>query len=87
MSNDIRIRVKDYYKNAIGESEYIYVIKEVCEALLNILQKAAHEQMLCGLRDNYRNGGFGIVPFLVTARCWELPKNLKCKSGTRGIWV
>mgnify|MGYP003440100992 CR=1 FL=1 len=87
MSNDISISVKYFYKNAVGESEYIYVIKEVCEALLNILQKEAHEQMLRGLRDNYRNRGFGIVPFLVTARCWESPKNLKCKSGIRGIWV
>ena len=87
MSNDIRIRIKDFYKNAVGESEYIYFIKEVCDTLINIHQKEAHRQMLSGLRDNYRNGGFGIVPFLVTARCWELPKNLKCKSGTRGIWV
>lgn len=63
MSNDIRIRAKDFYKNTVGESEYIYVIKEVCEVLINMHQKEVHEQMLCGLRDNYRNRGFGIVPF------------------------
>ena len=33
MSEWIRIRVKDFYKDAVGEKEYIYVTKEVYEAL------------------------------------------------------
>lgn len=33
MSEWIRIRVKDFYKDAVGETEYTFVTKEVYEAL------------------------------------------------------
>ena len=33
MSEWIRIRVKDFYKDAVGELEYTYVTREVYEAL------------------------------------------------------
>ena len=33
MSEWIRIRVKDFYTDAIGETEYTYVTKEVYKAL------------------------------------------------------
>ncbi len=50
MSNDIRIRVKDFYKNAVGESEYVYVTKEVYEALSDTFRKEAHAQTMRDLR-------------------------------------
>lgn len=50
MSNDIRIRVKDFYKNAVGESEYAYVTKEVYEALSDTFRKEAHAQTMRDLR-------------------------------------
>ena len=33
MSEWRKIRVKDFYKDAVGETEYAYVSKEVYEAL------------------------------------------------------
>ena len=44
MSEWIRIRVKDFYKDAIGETEYTYVTKEVYEALTETFRKEAHAQ-------------------------------------------
>ena len=35
MSEWIRIRVKDFYKDAVGELEYTYVTREVYEALVD----------------------------------------------------
>ena len=50
MSNDIRIRIKDFYKDAVGESEYVYVSKEVYEALSDTFRKEAHAQCeICGI--------------------------------------
>lgn len=42
MSEWIRIRVKDFYKDAIGEMEYIYVTKAVYESLTETFRKEAH---------------------------------------------
>lgn len=50
MANNIRIRVKDFYKNAVGESEYVYVTKEVYEALSETFRKEAHAQTMRDLR-------------------------------------
>lgn len=36
MSKWIKIRIKDFYKDAIGETEYTYVNEEVYEACLNM---------------------------------------------------
>ena len=36
MSEWIRIRVKDFYKDAVGELEYTYVTREVYEAQMCI---------------------------------------------------
>lgn len=41
MSEWIRIRVKDFYKDAIGETEYTYVTKEVYKALTETFRKEA----------------------------------------------
>ncbi len=42
MSEWIRIRVKDFYKDAVGEREYTYVTREVYEALADTFRKEAH---------------------------------------------
>lgn len=44
MSEWIRIRIKDFYKNAVGEEEYAYVSKEVYEALADTFRREAHAE-------------------------------------------
>lgn len=56
MSEWIRIRVKDFYKDAIGETEYTYVTKEVYEALTETFRKEAHAQEMRDLRHVTREG-------------------------------
>lgn len=56
MSEWIRIRVKDFYKDAIGETEYTYVTKEVYEALTEIFRKEAHAQEMRDLRHITKGG-------------------------------
>ncbi len=52
----IKIRVKDFYKDAIGETEYTYVTKEVYEALTETFRKEAHAQEMRDLRHVTREG-------------------------------
>ena len=56
MSEWIRIRVKDFYTDAIGETEYTYVIKEVYEALTETFRKEAHAQEMRDLRHVTKEG-------------------------------
>ena len=56
MSEWIRIRVKDFYKDAIGETEYTYVTKEVYEALTETFRKEAHAQEMRDLRHVTKEG-------------------------------
>lgn len=56
MSEWIRIRVKDFYKDAIGESEYTYVTKEVYEAMTETFRKEAHAQEMRDLRHITKEG-------------------------------
>lgn len=56
MSEWIRIRVKDFYKDAIGETEYTYVTKEVFEALTETFRKEAHAQEMRDLRHTTKEG-------------------------------
>lgn len=56
MSEWIRIRVKDFYADAIGETEYTYVTKEVYEALTETLRKEAHAQEMRDLRHVTKEG-------------------------------
>lgn len=56
MSEWIRIRVKDFYKDAIGETEYTYVTKEVYEALTETFRKEAHAQEMRDLRHMTKEG-------------------------------
>ena len=56
MSEWIRIRVKDFYSDAIGETEYTYVTKEVYEALTETFRKEAHAQEMRDLRHITKEG-------------------------------
>uniref|UniRef100_UPI0040566EFA RNA polymerase sigma factor n=1 Tax=Agathobacter sp. TaxID=2021311 RepID=UPI0040566EFA len=56
MSEWIRIRVKDFYKDAIGATEYTYVTKEVYEALTETFRKEAHAQEMRDLRHITKEG-------------------------------
>ena len=64
MSEWIRIRVKDFYKDAVGELEYTYVTREVYEALADTFRKEAHAQEMRDIRhttkDGYTEGDRGI---------------------------
>lgn len=50
MSEWVEIKIKDYYKDAVGEAEYTYVSKEVYEALANKFRKQAHAEKMRNLR-------------------------------------
>ena len=50
MSKCIKIRIKDFYKDAIGETEYTYVNEKVYEALVNTFRKEAHAEEMWDLR-------------------------------------
>lgn len=56
MSEWIKIRVKDFYKDAIGETEYTYVTREVYEALANTFRKEAHAEEMRDLRHTTADG-------------------------------
>ena len=56
MSKKIRIRIKDFYKDAIGEIEYTYVSEEVYEALANTFRKEAHAEEMRDLRHVTKDG-------------------------------
>lgn len=56
MSERIRIKVSDFYPNAVGESEYTYVSKEVYEVLANTFRKEYHAQEMQDLRHIIRDG-------------------------------
>lgn len=56
MSKKIRIRIKDFYKDAIGEIEYTYVSEEVYEALVNTFRKEAHAEKMRDLRHVTKDG-------------------------------
>ena len=44
MSEWRKIRIQDYYKEAVGEEEYTYVTPEVYEILANTFRKEAHAE-------------------------------------------
>ena len=56
MSKKIRIKIKDFYKDAIGEIEYTYVSEEVYEALVNTFRKEAHAEEMRDLRHVTKDG-------------------------------
>lgn len=60
MSKKIRIKISEFYKDAIGESEYAYVSEEVYETLVNTFRKEAHAEKMRDYRhvttDGYMEG-------------------------------
>lgn len=56
MSKCIKIRIKDFYKDAVGETEYTYVTEEVYEALANTFRKETHAEEMRDLRHITVNG-------------------------------
>lgn len=56
MSEWIKIRLKDFYKDAVGETEYTYVTREVYDALADTFRKEAHAQEMKDLRHRTREG-------------------------------
>ena len=56
MSQRIRIRIQDFYSNAIGKEEYTYVTPEVYEALTQTFRKEAHAEEMRDIRHVIRDG-------------------------------
>lgn len=51
MSDWIRIDLKDFYKNHIGETEGVYVSPEVYEVLVNTFRREEHAELMRDLRN------------------------------------
>lgn len=56
MSDWIEVRISDFYTNAVGNQEYVYVSPGVYEALANTFRKEAHAEEMRDLRHNIRQG-------------------------------
>ena len=56
MSKRIRIKVQDFYRDAIGEEEYTYVTPEVYEALTQTFRREAHAEEMRDIRHVVRDG-------------------------------
>ncbi|MBR1853829.1 MAG: sigma-70 family RNA polymerase sigma factor [Lachnospiraceae bacterium] len=56
MSGRIRIRLRDFYKDAIEETEYIDVSPEVYEALADTFRREAHAQEMRDIRHMTKDG-------------------------------
>ena len=56
MSEWRKIRIQDYYKEAVGEEEYTYVTPEVYEILANTFRKEAHAEQMRDLRNRTAEG-------------------------------
>lgn len=66
VSQRIRIRIQDFYSNAIGEEEYTYVTPEVYEALTQTFRKEAHAEEMRDIRvirDGYVEGDTETILF------------------------
>lgn len=51
MSEWRKIRVQDYYREAVGDAEYTYVTPEVYEILANTFRREAHAEQMRDLRN------------------------------------
>ncbi len=56
MSEWRKIRIQDYYREAVGEEEYTYVTPEVYEILANTFRKEAHAEQMRDLRNRTAEG-------------------------------
>lgn len=68
MSDKKRIRVQDFYKDAVGNQDYIEVSEEVYEAMVNTFRKEDHAQEMKDFRhvtkDGYTEGDTEDLIFL-----------------------
>lgn len=46
MEEKIKIRIRDFYRDAVGEAEYGYVTREVYNLLANTFKKEEHNQLV-----------------------------------------
>lgn len=51
-----KIRVQDYYREAVGDAEYTYVTPEVYEILANTFRREAHAEQMRDLRNRTAEG-------------------------------
>lgn len=56
MSEWRKIRIQDYYKEAVGDAEYTYVTPEVYEILANTFRREAHAEQMRDLRNRTAEG-------------------------------
>lgn len=56
MEELIKIRIRDYYINAVGNEEFAFVTVEVFEALSNMFRKEAHAEEMRDLRHMTKEG-------------------------------
>lgn len=56
MSEWRKIKIQDFYRDAIVEEEYIYVSPEVYEILTNTFRKEAHAEQMRDLRNRIGTG-------------------------------
>lgn len=56
MSEWVKIRIRDFYKDAVGETEYACVTREVYEELADTFRKEIHAQQMKDLRHMTREG-------------------------------
>ena len=56
MSEWRKIRVQDYYREAVGDAEYTYVTPEVYEILANTFRREAHAEQMRDLRNRTAEG-------------------------------
>lgn len=56
MSDWIKMRVGDFYRDAVGVEEFVYVSREVYEALANTFRREAHAEQMRDLRRTIRDG-------------------------------
>lgn len=56
MSEWRKIRIQDYYREAVGDVEYTYVSPEVYEILANTFRKEAHAEQMRDLRNRTAEG-------------------------------
>lgn len=96
MSGKIRIRISEFYKDAIGEIEYADVSEEVYEALVNTFRKEAHAEEMRDYRhitaDGYVEGdtedllmnlGESLEDFVI--RQWEIQELQKAMQSLTSI--
>lgn len=69
MEGLIKIRLKDYYANAVGEDEFAYVTQEVFETLANTFCREEHAEQIRDIRHltdtGYIEGDTENILFLV----------------------